>query len=372
MNFDFSSEQYMLRDSVRRYLTENWGAKKVRAARGAFDPALWAGLSDLGVQTLLVPESFGGAGLGFVDIALVLEEFGRALVPAPMAETILAAQVIARYGAAKQQAALLPAIADASARLTFAHVEAGAGYSVEDVKLAARKDADGWRLSGRKILVPAAAAATHYLVSARTDDGKVALFICETGAATAVHAKQVIDSDALLASVEFSSASAHPIGDIPSPEALSLLLECSAFSAAMQMTGVAAHAMEMAVDYAKQRVQFGRPIGSFQAIKHRFADMLVTVEGARTACYYASWALSAGDGALAVSMAKAVAGDACRLACNESLQIHGGVGFTWEFDIHLFLKRGKLLEYAFGDAAMHRERIASRVMAADSVLGMTA
>jgi acyl-CoA dehydrogenase len=146
------------------------------------------------------------------------------------------------------------------------------------------------------------------------------------------------------------------------------MLETSALAAAAQMVGIAGAALDLAVTYAKERTQFDRPIGSFQAIKHKCADMLVALESARSAAYYAAWAAAEDDPTfpLAVSIAKAACGDACRLACNEALQIHGGVGFTWEFDIHLFLKRGKLLEYAFGDASFHRERVASVVLPSET------
>jgi alkylation response protein AidB-like acyl-CoA dehydrogenase len=363
MNFDFSSDQYMLRDSVRRYLSDAWGPRKVRAALGAYSPELWRGLCELGLQTLMVPEAHGGAGLGLVDVSLVFEEFGTSLVPAPMAETILASHVIDRYGSKVQCGEWLPLIVEGQGRFALAHAEPGMGYTAADVQLRARRQKDTWTLEGKKILVAGASAATHFLVSARDDSGTVRLFVCGSAKElVSVRAHRAMDSSALLCEVDFALAVAQPLGESDGAQALAYLLDCAAFSAAIQMTGISGAALDLAVDYAKQRVQFDKPIGSFQAIKHKCADMLVALEGARSTAYYAAWGLGQDEQALAVSMAKATAGDACRLICNEALQIHGGVGFTWDFDIHFYLKRGKLLEYSFGDAAFHRERIASLVL----------
>lgn len=367
MDFDFNSDQYLLRDSVRSFLDEQWGPRKLRTAAGQFSSELWSGLCGLGLQTLLVPEEFDGAGLGFVDLALVLEEFGRALVPAPMVDTLLASDIVARFGTPRQRASLLPQISAGACRIAFAHAQAGIGHSAAEVTLAAERSAGDWRLRGEKILVPGALAATHLLVSARPDDGPAGLFICEAkDPGVSPRAHRAIDPESLLGSVTFDGARAQPVGDAPDASALARLLETSTLAAALQMAGIGAAALDMAVAYAKQRTQFDRPIGSFQAIKHKCADMLVALEGARSAAYYACWAVAEDDAslALAVAMAKAVSGDACRLICNDALQIHGGVGFTWDYDIHFYLKRGKLLEYAFGDASFHRERVASRVLGA--------
>ena len=365
MNFDFTTDQYQLRDSVRRFLADRWGPKRLRVAASKFDPDLWKGLCDLGLQTLLVPEAEDGAGLSLVDVSLILEEFGRALVPGPMVDTILASDIVARFGTPAQKASLLPAIASGACRVAFAHAEAGVGHIAQDVALEAINVAGEWRLQGRKILVPAAQAATLLIVSAKTGSGPAGLFICDaTSEHIAIEPHRAIDPDSLLCQVNFNGAIAQLIGASSGTGPLGRMLETSALAAATQMVGIAAAALDIAVAYAKQRTQFDRPIGSFQAIKHKCADMLVAVESARSSVYYASWAVAEDDPVLplAVSMAKAACGDACRLVCNDALQIHGGVGFTWEYDIHLYLKRGKLFEYAFGDASLHRERVASIVL----------
>jgi alkylation response protein AidB-like acyl-CoA dehydrogenase len=363
MNFDFTEDQYLLRDSLRAFLADHWGTKKLRAAGGRFSADLWGGLTALGLQTLLVPEQHGGSALGLVDSVLAFEEFGRALVPGPMRDTILISEVIARFATPEQCAALLPAIVAGTARLAFAHAEPGAGHRTEPAGVTAMPDGSAWRLRGRKILVPAADATTSLAISARLPDGRAALFLCDLPAHGVTLARNVaIDPDSMPGRVDLNDAAATMLGTA----AIDRLLETSAIAAAAEMVGIAGAALDMAVAYAKQRTQFGRLIGSFQAIKHRCADMLVAVEAARPASYYAAWAATEGapDQALAVSVAKAAAGDAGRFVCNECLQIHGGVGFTWEFDVHLYLKRAKFLEYSVGDATWHRERVASLVLPA--------
>lgn len=365
MDFEFSEEQYLVRDSVRGFLNNRWTTAKLRAAGGQFEPELWKGLIELGLQTLLVPETAAGAGLGFVDLVMVLEEFGRALVPGPIVDTILASEAIARFGSEQQRINLLPAIVHGEMRIAFAHAEAGAGHVAAEIRTGAMRHGATWRIKGRKILVPAADCATLLLVSARTADGESSLFLCDPRASgTAIARHQAIDSSAMLCRIEFDGAQAELLGAASDDLAVARLLETSTVAAAAQMAGIAGASLDLAVGYAKQRTQFDRPIGSFQAIKHRCADMLMAVETACTAAYHASWAADEGGAALpsAVSMAKAFCGDACRNVCNGALQIHGGVGFTQEFDIHLYLGRGKVLEYAFGDAAWHRERVASLVL----------
>jgi acyl-CoA dehydrogenase len=369
MNFDFTEEQYLLRDSIRRFLADRWGPRAVRAAAGKFDAALWNGLSELGLPALLVPQEQGGLGLGFVDFVLALEELGRALAPGPMVDTILAGEIVARFGTAAQRDSVLAPIASGDCRIAFAHSEPGAGQAWQETALEAVERAGEWQLYGRKILVPAVEGATKLLVSAKPKGGAAALFLCEaTGKGVAVHRHRAVDPDSLLCEVRFDGTTAEPVGERLDGRAIARMLDISALAAAAQMVGIAGAALDLAVEYAKQRTQFDRPIGSFQAIKHKCADMLVALESARSAAYYAAWAAAEDDSTLplAVSIAKAACGDACRLVCNDALQIHGGVGFTWEFDVHLFLKRGKFLEYAFGDATFHRERVASLVLPFES------
>jgi alkylation response protein AidB-like acyl-CoA dehydrogenase len=282
-------------------------------------------------------------------------------VPGPIIDTILASEVIARFGTERQRATLLPAIVAGEIRIAFAHAEAAVGHTATELGTIATRNGTSWCTKGRKLAVSAADAATLLLISARTEAGEAGLLLCDprvTGVAVARH--QAIDPHGMLCRIDFGGAQAEALG-ASSSAALTRLLETSAIAAAAQMAGIAGAVLDLAVGYAKQRTQFDRPIGSFQAIKHRCADMLMAVETARTAAYHAAWAADENgvELPLAVSMAKAFCGDACRSVCNGALQIHGGVGFTQEFDIHLYLKRGKVLEYAFGGAPWHRERVVS-------------
>jgi len=352
MDFDFNQEQYQLRDSVRSFLEDKWGPKKARASLGKFDQNLWNGLCDLGLQTLLVPEKYGGAGLGLIDMVLVLEEFGYSLVPAAMSDTLLAAEILSLFGTDEQKDDFLPKIVTGNVRIAFAHASS-------DSTSVVAAGSGSIKLNGKKIAVQCASVASHFLVSACNKDGFEGLYLCD---ATNVKIRDhhAVDPTALLGEVSFEETPASFLGS----KAVHRLLLTSAFAASAQMVGISSKALDIAVAYAKDRKQFDRAIGSFQAIKHKCADMFVALEGARSASYFASWALQddAINSDLAVSIAKSTCGDACRQICNESMQIHGGVGFTWDFDIHFFMKRGKLLEYQYGDATQHRERVAQAVL----------
>ena len=366
MNFDFSSEQYMFQDSVRGFLAEAWSPARLRSLMGGtgLDEDLWRGLTELGLQAIMVPEEHGGLGLGLVDLALVLEECGRALVPGPALETAISAEVIARFGTEDQKASLLPRLAEGGLRIVPALTEAEGGLDVSEIGTEAVAGGNGWRLSGRKIMVPYGHLADRLLVSARFGEaGAVGLVLIEPDrAGVTLRPHELLDPASRASEATFENVAVEDgdiLGGSPSAASVARLANASATVAAAQMTGTAGKVLDLAVEYAGQRVQFGRPIGSFQAIKHRCADMMVMLETSRTSAYYAAWALAndAPDVDKAVSMAKAYCGDAARFICNEGLQIHGGIGFTWELDLHLYLRRAKALEYAYGDAAAHRERV---------------
>lgn len=361
MDFDFNSDQYMLRDSVRRFLDDQAGPAQVRGSGAAFDAQLWQGLCELGLPSLLVPEAHEGTGLGLLDAALLWEDMGRALLPAPLIQTMVVSDTLVRQASAEQAAQWLPALASGQSRWSWAQHEADRDPSWLQVQ--ARPQGQGWQLNGQKMLVPAAASATHLLVSARGSDGQPGLYVCEAGAAgLTIAPHHSIDDHSGLCKISFAATPAQPLAG--GTQAVERLLNVSALAASLQMVGVANAAMDLALDYAKQRTQFGQVIGAFQAIKHKFADMLVALEGARSCAYHAAWALADEDSsaAVAVSMAKAASSDMCRLVCNEALQIHGGVGFTHAFDVHWYMRRGKYLEHAFGDASWHRERVAASLL----------
>lgn len=361
MDFDFNTDQYLLRDSIRRFLDDHAGPAQVRACGGTFDKALWQGLCDLGLPSLLVPEAQAGSGLGLLDAALLWEDMGRSLLTPALIQTMVASDALARYAPAQESVQWLADLATGKARWTWAQHEADRDPTW--IQVQAHLANSAWSLQGTKLLVPAAVSATHFLVSARKADGQVGLFVCEAGAARLkVTPHRAIDEHSGLCRIDFEATPAQPLAG--GADAINRLFHVSALAASLQMVGVASAAMGLALEYAKQRTQFGQAIGAFQAIKHKFADMLMALEGARSCTYRASWALAEDDpsAAVAVAMAKAASGDMCRLVCNDALQIHGGVGFTHDFNVHWYLRRGKYLEHAFGDAGWHRERVAASLL----------
>lgn len=367
MNFDFTPEQFALQDTVRSYLAEAWPPQRVRAAidGDALPADLWDGLVELGLSMLLVPEEYGGLGLSLTDAALVFETLGEALAPGLVGDTILASALIARFGTAAQKDTLLPAIAEGRLKLTVAAQESATSYALDAPRTTATPIEGGWRLDGIKRMVGYAGEADRALVAARVPgSAEPGLFLCDLKAAGVSAVPHILIDPTVRASEVTFAGVALPadalIGGGEVRGALGYWQSLAAATAATQLTGIAGRALAMTVDYAKERRQFGRAIGSFQAVKHRLADMLVVHETSRSAAYYAHWALAedAPDAAAAVALAKAYAGDMSRSMLNDSIHNHGGIGFTWDYDLHLYVKRGKLLEYAHGDATWHRERYA--------------
>lgn len=365
MDFEFTPDQRQMQDSVRALLAARYDLARLRQIADAkgFDEELWQALAEAGVFALMVPEAHEGLGLAPVDAVLMVEEFGRALVPAPVVETMLGAVLIARFGTPDQQATLLPRLASGGLRVTLAHAEAEAGPGSGDIALRAVRVGDAWALHGEKILVPNAGAADLLLVTARFGEaGQVGVALCAPGAEGVTRRGQpTLDHASQHHAIGFGGAMADVLGGGPNAAAVELLVDLGAAAAAAEMAGIAARVLDDSVAYAVQRVQFGKPIGSFQAIKHRCADIATAVEGARSAAYGAALALSGtGETAKPVSIAKAFAGEAARRACNDAIQIHGGIGFTWELGLHLWLRRTRLLETSYGDVAWHQERALAR------------
>jgi alkylation response protein AidB-like acyl-CoA dehydrogenase len=365
VDFDFSSQQYEFQETVRNFLDEKYDLANVSALlKGdGFDSGVWSKLTELGAFAMLPPEEYGGLGLTYVDLALVLEEFGRALVPAPIAETIVAGDVITRYGTEEQKARILPLVAEGRMRIVPAINEAEAGFDPDDIAATALPVGNAWKLSGRKILVPHAATADLILAAVRFGvGGPLGLVLLEPDRdGVAIREHSTIDPSSRFHEVTLNNVAIVAndiVGGEPSRDALLRLVDASGAVAAMVMTGIAGKVLDRAVTYATQRTQFDTPIGSFQAIKHKCADMAVAVDASRSAAYYAAWALAedSPDRAKAVSMAKSFCGDTSRFVCNEGIQIHGGIGFTWELGLHYYLRRAKVLEYSYGDASYHRER----------------
>jgi alkylation response protein AidB-like acyl-CoA dehydrogenase len=378
VDFDFTEEQTMLRGLARELLTAECSPREVRAQmedpRG-YSPALWKQLAETGLLGITIDEAHGGMGLGMIELALVLEEMGRAAYPGPYFPTVvLATSALVAGGGRAQLDRYLPAIGEGSLIATLALMEDRLASGPEGIELPARPAAGGWVLSGRKRFVPFAHAADLVLLAARTAASAdpregITIFALEQGAPGISQEPNVqIDmtnktSTLTLDNVQVSNDAV--VGQVDEGwKILEHVLRRAAVAAAAQMLGSARKCMEMSVEYAKVREQFGQPIGSFQAIKHACAEMLVEVENAHGATYYAAWALdaAAGDANLAASVAKSYVGEAARKVCGSAIQVHGGIGFTWEYDLHLYFKQAKLLEALYGDAEHHRAQVLQEMM----------
>jgi len=370
MDFAFNPDQQLLKDSARAFLDAHCASAVVRALwddpRGESE-AMWKDMAQLGWLGLALPDAVGGSALGLVETAIVLEEMGRAAYPGPYFPTVLAATALAEAGSPEQKRRWLGAIAAGAARATVAFLDADWGWDPSGVTTRATRSARGWTLSGTKRFVPWAHVADVVLVPAQAPEG-FSLFLVEPSVPSlTLGPVQGMDLGTRWAILTLDGV---PVGDDATLGApgqsgplLERLLRRGAVGAAAEMLGAARRCLDMSVAYAKVREQFGQPIGAFQAIRHKCAEMLVEVENAHAATYYAAWASDAGaeDAAIAASVAKAYVGDAARRVCGEAIQVHGGIGFTWEYDLHLYVKRAKALETMYGDADHHRELIVRRI-----------
>jgi alkylation response protein AidB-like acyl-CoA dehydrogenase len=366
MDFAFSSDQQLLKNSARAFLDEHCKPAFVRTMfedpRGESE-ALWKEMAQLGWLGLAIPEEHGGSALGMVETAILLDELGRAAYPGPYLATMLAAHAILAAGSPAQKSRWLPAIAGGSARATVALLERELDWDPRAAATRAERRDGGWTLTGLKQFVPWPSIADVVLVPAQAPEG-LSLFLIPTSARKlSVSMMTGMDLTMRLGQVTLDGVTVEADALLGAPgEAGALLddvLRRGAVAAAAEMLGAARRCLDMAVSYAKVREQFGQPIGSFQAIRHKCAEMLLEVENAHSATYYAAWALDAGaeDAALAASVAKAYVNDAARRVCSEAIQVHGGIGFTWEYDLHLYFKRAKALEVQYGDADYHRELV---------------
>jgi len=369
-----SAEQEELRASVRRFLADRAPLSRVRELMdgGETDWGVWeqAG-SQLGLQGLAIPEAYGGAGFSFAEQAVVLEEFGAALYGGPyLASAVLAATALLASPDEGARRGLLPDIASGQTVATLAFTEDGGSWDPAAIRLSAVKDGEAWRLDGHKSFVLDGATAGLILVVATTDAG-LSLFAVkgdgEVGGdagGLSRAALPALDQTRQLARLEFAGVTGRLIGSPgDGAAALDRALDVAAVALAAEQLGGAQRALDMAVEYAKVRRQFDRPIGSFQAIKHRCADLLLEVESLRSAVGYAAAAVAEDSAEIPVlaSMVKAYASETYFHVAAENIQIHGGIGFTWEHDAHLYFKRAKASELFLGDGAYHRERLANRI-----------
>ncbi len=369
MQLGYSEDQEELRRFVRQFLTEKSSEADVRAlmdSETGYDEAVWRQMAkQLGLQGIAISERHGGGGFGFRELVLVLEEMGQALLCAPYFSTVvLATGALTGSGDDAACEEFLPAIAAGDCVATLAFEEDGRGFDAVTFETAAAADGSGWRLSGEKTYVLDGHTADAVLVVAQAPEGP-GLFRC-TGDAEGLRRELLptLDLTRKQARLMFSHTPAVAVGPPGAGgEILQRVLDLAAVALAAEQVGGTQRCLDMAVGYAKERMQFGRPIGSFQAIKHRCADILLDAETARSAAYYAGWCAAAGDDDLpvAAAMAKAHCSDAYYRAAAENIQIHGGIGFTWEHPAHLYFKRAKSSQLMFGDAAHHRERLADLV-----------
>lgn len=377
MQFAFTEEQEQLRGAARSFLGAHSSAESVRRTmqteRG-FDPDVWNQIgSDLGWTALLVPEEYGGLGLGWVELAALLELTGEALLCAPLFSTLaLGANALLVAGTDAQKRDWLPAIAEGRSIVTLAWAEGGRHRGTQPLAATARRDGDGFVLSGTKRFVVDGAIADALVVAARPVDrdaaSDVLLFLVPAGASGLERRPTpALDPTRRLAQIELRDvripATARLAPDADAAAALGTILDRAAIALAAEQTGGAERCLDLATGHAKQRIQFGQPIGSFQAIQHMCADMLVKVESARSASYYAACVAAEGGANLTVaaSLAKATCSEAYFACAADCLQVHGGVGFTWEYDVHLHLKRAKAGESFLGSPTWHRERIAQHM-----------
>ena len=375
MNFAFSEEQEELRRTVRQFLEAKSPETEVRrlmeTAEG-YDTSVWKQMGqELGLQGLAIPEEYGGQGFTFIELGIVLEEMGRVLLCAPyFSSVVLAADAIMNVGTDDQKQALLPGIASGDTIATLAFTEPSGKWDAAGITMEANENVGGeFTLSGEKMFVLDGFTADTIVVVARLEgttgtDGIMFFTVAGDAEGLTRTPLQTMDTTRKQAKLEFDNVVASPLGSTQDGlAAFSKTLDQAAVALANEMMGGAQRVLEMSVEYAKVRVQFGRPIGSFQAIKHKCADMLLEVESGKSAAYYASWAAAEDNDELpsVASLAKAYCSEAYFHAAAENIQIHGGIGFTWEHDAHLYFKRAKSSELMLGDPTYHRELLAQRI-----------
>lgn len=369
MDLDFSKDQKMIQASVREFLEKECPSDKVRELEeddNGYDPEMWRKMAELGWMGIMFPEEYEGTEGDFIDLAIVIEEIGKKLLPSPFFPTVaLCSLPLLEYGNDEQKKSFLPRIADGEEIWTLALTESSATHSASDITLAAMSEGEDYLLSGTKVFVPYAHVAHHLLVIARDGDG-FTVFIVDTKTRgievelipTTAHDKQC--------AVTFDHVRV-PQGNILGEagrgwEVVEFILRRGTLLKCAEMVGGAQAAFEITNEYAKKRMQFDRPISSFQAIQHKLADMFIEVQGLRYLFYEAAWRTSSGlPSDMLISMAKAKAIEVCQRTCIEGIKVHGAIGFTREQDIGLYHLRNKAWEFALGDSSFHRERIAAEL-----------
>ena len=365
MNFAFTEEQEELRKTVRAFLDSKSPETAVRTqmeTEQGFDKAVWEQMgSQMGLMGLHIPEEFGGSGYSYIELGIVLEEMGRSLLCAPFFSGQLAALALLHSGDDAAKAEYLPGIASGETIASLAYTEENGKW--DESAVTATADASG-KITGTKSFVIDGHTANLLIVAARSAAGVSLYAVDAADAGVTATQLSTMDQTRKQAKIELNGAQGTLIGtDGAGWDTLTTVLDLAAVALAAEQVGGAQFVLEMAVQYAKDRVQFGRPIGSFQAIKHKCADMLLEVESAKSAAYYGLWCAAELNDELpsVASLAKAYCSEAYFHAAAENIQIHGGIGFTWEHPAHLYFKRAKSSELMFGDPSYHRELLAQRI-----------
>ena len=369
MNFDFSDEQKQLRDEARKFLSEQCPPKAARAVldgKVAYDKGLWKGLAEMGFLGVAIPESYGGTGAGHLELCVIAEEMGRALAPVPFSSTVyLAAEALLLAGTEAQKQKWLPAIARGDAIGTLALFEGKGNPRQEAIKLSA----SGGTLNGIKKPVPDGAIADFAIVAARTGSSgretDISLFLVDLKS-EGVEARDLTNLDPTHGQAEltFKNCKAEPLGRANEGwSIITQVLDRAAILTAFEQVGGADRALEMGRDYALDRIAFGRPIGSFQAVKHMLADMYVSATLARSNCYYGAWALSTNASELpeAAAAARISATQAFQHCAKNNIQVHGGMGFTWEFDCHMYYRRANATALGLGSLSYWEDALIERM-----------
>jgi alkylation response protein AidB-like acyl-CoA dehydrogenase len=377
MRFAFNEEQEGLRTAARSFLNDHSTpaqVRKIMETEAGYDPEVWRRIGgELGWTSVIIPEAYGGVGLGYVELIALMEEMGSALLCAPFFSTVcLAANALLTGGTGEQKQEHLPGIAAGETIATLACTEAAGRWDASGIALAASRAGGDFVLNGTKTFVVDGHTADLLIVAARRQGSQgqegISLFVVPAGTpGIERRLLPTMDQTRKQAEIKFTNVRV-PAAALMGNEGdgwsiLSPTLDRAAIALSAEQVGGAQRCLDLSVQYAKERIQFSRPIGSFQAIKHKCADMLLRVESARSASYYAGWAAAENEPDLPAlaSLAKAYCSDAYFHCAAESVQIHGGVGFTWEYDVHLYFKRAKSSEILLGDAAYHRELVAQRI-----------
>jgi alkylation response protein AidB-like acyl-CoA dehydrogenase len=371
MNFGFTEEQELLRAEVRKFLDQNCALEEVRkiaATPEGVSRRLFDRMAELGWTSLTLPDRFGGIGLGWVDLTVVLEETGRSLFPSPFIATVLGATALQLAGSEAQQKQWLPKLGAGRSIATLALLEASDRLDAAGIALQGKRDGDRFFLHGEKLFVMDAGNADLFVVAFRSGpaDEDVSLALVERVApGLTVERLETMDETKRLGRVRFEDVTVAQEALLGAPGSawpvIARLIDCGAVAVTAEAIGAAEAALDLTVRYAKQRLQFDEPIGRFQGVKHPLAEHYVEIESVKSLLYYAAWMLDEqpAEAALAVSRAKAWASDAFAKLGIDTIGLHGGLGYTWEYDAQLYLKRMKWMRAAFGDASWHLERVAA-------------